>query len=115
MENKEGIIQRIKSDRKALAIENEWYNSFKPLDDSIKVGQEVKLVYSLKGDFKNIKSLNQIKNETKNLPQENEGLFNLTATDKNCILMCATDLATEFKNIPFRDWVQEVNDIRDKL
>ena len=115
METKEGIIQRIKSDRKALAIENIWYNSFKPLTDDIKVGNEVKLTYGIKGDFKNIKSLEPIKNETKILPQEIEGLFTLTATDKNCILMTAKDLALEFKSIPFSEWVKEVTRIRDKL
>ena len=116
METKEGIIQRIKSDRKALAIENIWYNSFKPLTDDIKVGNEVKLTYGIKGDFKNIKSLEPIKNETKILPQENEtGLFTLTATDKNAIIIVAKDLAVEFKSIPFSEWVKEVTRIRDKL
>jgi len=115
MEQIEGIIQRIKSDRKALAIESEWFNSFKPLDSSIQVGQEVKLVYSTKGQFKNIKSIEQIKNETKELPQKNRLNNELTTTDKNCILMTAKDLAIEFKSIPFKNWIKEVKDIRLSL
>jgi len=114
MENKEGIIQRIKSDRKALAIENVWYNSYKPLVDSIQVGNEVKLVYSVKGDFKNIKSVELIKNETMELPKEKivqcydfkpnqimtrENLNNgkllpkeIPNQTENTILMCVKDL-----------------------
>lgn len=111
VETKEGIIQRIKSDRKALAIEGVWYNSFKELDESIKVGDNVKLTYVIKGNFKNLRSLNQIKNET---PQEIEEC-NLSATDKNCILMTAKDLSIEFKSIPFKNWIKEVKDIRLNL
>jgi hypothetical protein len=105
METKEGIIQRIKSDRKALAIENIWYNSFKPLDNSIKVGNEVKLVYSIKGDFKNIKSLEPIKNETKELLKEKVVYLNNEKKDlnkdkpisnqtENTIILASTNILT---------------------
>ena len=106
MEFKEGIIQRIKQDRKALAIENDWYNSFKPLSDDIIVGQEIKLVFEVKGNFRNIKSIELIKQEVKS---------DLTATDKNCILIVAKDLAIEFKDRNLSEWLRIVTKLREDL
>ena len=108
METKEGIIQRIKQDRKALAIENEWFNSFKPLDESIQVGQEIKLTFQTKGKFRNIRNIEPIK-------ETNEIESNLSATDKNCLLIVAKDLAIEFKDKSLTEWLRIVTKLREDL
>ena len=66
-----GEIQNFKIGRKALAINNIWYNSFKEIDSNLKKGDLVKIEYSIKNNFKNIKSIikqEEVKQESNKVP-----------------------------------------------
>ena len=119
MENKiiEGVIERIKKDRKALSLDcGEWYQSnFKVIDESINVKDFVKIVYSEKGNFKNIISIEKIKNDLNNE-------FELTNQTLNTIIMCAKDIKVAWINngkehtliIPsFKEIVKEIKESFD--
>lgn len=63
VEQVEGEIQTIKKDRKALTIENVWYNSFTEINKEFNKGDYVKISFGQKGDFNNIKSLVKVQKE----------------------------------------------------
>ena len=107
MEIKQGIVQRIKADRKALAIENIWYNSYKPLENNIKLGDEIKLTYAVKGEFNNIRSIEVIK-EAK--PEIKESTKEINDTGKNCILMQSVIIYLTNKDIPLKEIVKMVTE-----
>lgn len=48
-----GEIQNLRKDRKAVQINNEWYNFFKGVSEEYKKGDYVTVNYSIKGTFKN--------------------------------------------------------------
>ena len=108
MLTKEGIIQRIKSDRKALSLLGIWYNSFKPLDDSINVGDNIKLTYTVKGQFKNIKSIEPIKEESEST---NEPLLKRKLNDVviDTLIMQSVQHSLN-KNIPLKKATEEIID-----
>ena len=100
-----GEIKSIRKDRKGIQLTNEqWFNSFNVLD-SFEKGDIVKIKYKVKGDFKNIVSIEKEKFEevkTKELPKETV----------NTIIMCAKDIKIaeinkEF-NRPFGQIIDEI-------
>ncbi len=125
-----GEIQNIRKDNKAIAILGNWYNSFKEIKD-LKKGDNIKLIFTEKKldnkVFKNIKSYELIEKTReqkeeirKDIARANAlDILNksfketeLTATDKNCIIMTAKDLAITFKDIPMEQWVKEIKRLR---
>jgi hypothetical protein len=64
MESITGIVQNKKE--KSLAINGEWFNSFlaKTIED-INKDDEVKISYTIKDQFKNIKSIEKLNKENK--------------------------------------------------
>ena len=68
MEQIEGLIERIRKDRKAISLgAGDWYNFYKPLNETFIKGDKVKITYSEKTVdnivFKNANSMIKIKNE----------------------------------------------------
>jgi hypothetical protein len=121
METITGKVERIKGDRKALSTGyDNWFSSnFKPIDESIKVGDMVKIVYTEKGDFKNIKSLELIKedipeNEFKD--SNNETLLKKQISDVvlDTIIMQSVQYSIE-KNIDLDKASDEVIKVLNKL
>jgi len=94
----EGEIQNIRKDRKALQIDNEWYNShFKLIPNDIQKGDFVKILFVIKNDFKNIKSVQVFKKaEIKSNKEINPQTF-------NSILMIARDLYIQRKDITIEE------------
>lgn len=92
-----GEIQNIKSNRKSLAINGEWFNSFTLIPDSINKGQTVKITYTEKKVddkvFKNIRSIEQIKKDI----NSSEPLIKpkISDTTINCILMQSVQFAKD--------------------
>lgn len=113
----EGEIQRIKNDRKAVSLLGNWYNSFVVIDKEINQNDKVKITYTVKGDFNNIKKievLEKIKQITE-VKSTNE-MSNQTL---NTILMCAKDIQVAWietakanvVQIPiFKDIVSEIKE-----
>ena len=53
-------VQAIRKDKKAIEILGAWYQSFKPLNESIQKGDQVKILYTQNKGFNNIVSIEKI-------------------------------------------------------
>lgn len=103
-----GEIQNFKIGRKALAINNIWYNSFKEVSPDLKKGDLVKIEYTVKDNFKNIKS---IVKEVK-LESNNEKTFPISDIIASQILSYSKDIYIAGLN---NDQDADFNKIVDKL
>jgi ABC-type Zn uptake system ZnuABC Zn-binding protein ZnuA len=103
-----GEVQRIKEDKKAICVLGEWYNSYLPIKEDIEKGDEIKIIYTIKGKFKNIKKISIIEKSTKlEYPLGTKEQYienNLESTKEisnqtlNTIIMCAKDIKVSYIN-----------------
>jgi len=129
-----GDIKRIRKDRKAVDLGfDSWYQSFKEISQDFKIGDSVRIVFNEnKVDdkvFKNIKIMTKIKPEPVKemiaydfkpkqiMTKEALGLNNeLTPTDKNAILITATNIYLDKDNSDTLECcIERVKNIRLKL
>lgn len=111
-----GEVQAVRKDGKALQIENNWYQFFKP-NKAIQKGDIVKINYTVNKDFNNIKKLDyievepEIKKESKVSNPEKPKL-KLDTTTLNTIIMSAKDIKVAHveMNVPrqFKDIISEI-------
>lgn len=106
MEKTEGEIQRIKENRKAIALNGEWFNSFKEITDTIKIGDYVKLSYVIKGKFNNIRSI-EVLEKAKPIVQESKSInAKIDTSTINTMLMCIKEIYLINKNLT----IEEITD-----
>ena len=95
-----GEVQNIRKDRKAIEIEEVWYQSnFNPISEDINKGDNVKINYSVKGDFKNVVKIEKV--ESKNLDNEitvTEHKPIKDSTTINNLVMCSKDIFIALKD-----------------
>ena len=113
----QGEVQNIRKDGKALQIENEWYQFFKP-NKNVKKGDYVSLDYTENKGFRNIKKIavyekevkEEVKQEIKPKVLDNEK--KLDTTTFNTILMTAKDIKiahlSHKVNLKYKDIIKEV-------
>lgn len=112
-----GEVQNIKSNRKSLQIDNNWYNSFNLLPEEINKGDYIEIVYVTKKvdnkEFNNIRSINKI--ESKNMDKEDKSdneKSELTSTDKNCLIIKAVDLHINNPDYSIEYYLKEIKRLR---
>lgn len=113
----EGIVQRVKDNKKAISLLGNWYNSFTVIEN-INAGDLVKLTYTIKGDFNNLKKIEVIE-KAKPIVKEikEESTKEMTNQTLNTIILSAKDIQIAWINnakdnvniIPkFKDIVSEI-------
>lgn len=85
----QGEVQNIRKDRKAIEIEEIWYQSnFNPISEDINKGDSVKIDYSIKGDFKNVVKIEKVEDLDNDSDSKNSSSkYKISDTAKNCLLM----------------------------
>ena len=114
-----GEIQNIRKDRKALQIEEIWYQSnFNPIDESINKGDNIIIEYTEKGDFKNIKSINFSQDNSEIIEAESKSIKLRDSTTINNLVMCSKDICISNKiklSEATKQVLESYKQIRDSL